>query len=291
MATTDEQVKKVEKSMHAFKNLEGMDYYPQIFIPFYGELKSRKNSKQAKSEVVTSPTLIIYTGDEQQEVYKGYKVNEMDELEEIPTPVDEEYARNNETWVLSLNEKRAPCEPDDLDCAGGGGGTGGTGGGGTGGGTTAVPSAIIDGLRIKCHKESWVAGASEVHILAYFTDQDGKWAYRENYEGGSLKGGRIKKIDRRDVRYEKWFNTNFYIAKDWDNNGSITNKVLANYVIFEHDSWPSSLRMAQFTHGSYEFGIQYRSADSYYDKAIVSKNSFAGRNVDNGCIEWRGQYQ
>ncbi len=71
--------------------------YPQIYIPYFEELKKRK----------TKENVIFINGigaDESQLAFQGYYF-ENDVI--VPTPflIDEEYAMNHEVWVISLNER------------------------------------------------------------------------------------------------------------------------------------------------------------------------------------------
>jgi hypothetical protein len=77
--------------------------YPQIFIPNYEELKKRGiiGSK--------NPTIFIYNSfrkaeDRKEGSFPSYAVDEKGQLMNIAS-VNEEYAKNNEVWVISINER------------------------------------------------------------------------------------------------------------------------------------------------------------------------------------------
>jgi len=65
---------------------------------------------------------------------------------------------------------------------------------GTSSKTMATPSAIVDEMKCKCHKESWAAGASEVNIITVVSDF-GFFEYDINLYGkGDNGGGKIYKV-------------------------------------------------------------------------------------------------
>ncbi len=295
---TEEDV--FDDALNAFLNIDSTNYYPQIFIPYYEELginSIESNSRVAFAE--SEPTIVIYSGDETQTVYTGYQLNAAGDLEEIDTPVDEVYAQNNETWVLSLNESTtSECQMAQLidnpgarltpsSCGGGGGGS--TGGGG-GSNNIADQDAFIKKIKIKCHKESWVAGASEVHIISIFTDGTNNWPNTgsrvELYGGGDHEGGMLYKVRRKDVRRENWKTTDFNILNNWAT--VYPNFLYSSIVIFEYDVFPTGRKTVDWGYG---LKFRYRSADSYYDEITIFQQGIDFQQRSNSCIEWLGEYK
>jgi len=200
-------------------------------------------------------------------------------LEETGFMVDEAYAMNNEVWVISINERYFGEEdPDDSDIMSNSNGR-----------TAASPSAIIDQIKCKCHKESWAAGASEVHMILVASD----WGFFNGdvnlYGNGQNEGGQIYKFRRKDVKKKRNKDVNFYILNDW--NDRAPGMPYGNYVIFEYDTWPTGLKTVTWFHGNTPYEWEYRSNDIYYDYNTVYNSSFNGYYVNNSCIEWLGQYQ
>jgi hypothetical protein len=158
----------------------GKELYPQIFIPFYDELK-------ASGKIgVGDPILVIYPGNEHKERRVGYAINADHQIVKVSSEIDESYAKKHEVWVISLNErvfstsdiKKAEDRKKDEDKK-----TGArafyAGMGNAYADCQDLPygeSPIygigrgvylkIPSLSIKTHKESWIAGASEVHSIA-----------------------------------------------------------------------------------------------------------------------------
>ncbi len=265
----------IEQALNKFRGIEGRDFYPQIYIPFYEEAKERRLANPLAKEalVAEDPVVVLYAGDETQTVYTGYMLNDSGELTESTLEIDEEYALYNEVWVISLNERIVDIDEVDNSTTG----------------TLSSPSALIDKIRIKCHKESWLAGASEVNIITFISDYRFYDLHFEDYGGGDHEGGRIYKFSRSSVRYESMKDINFYIYGHWDSKRP--NAPYAHYVIFEYDSWPTGRRDAKWVQGSDELTWKYRSSDGYYDKNTVYKTNFWPYQVNNSCIEWFGLYQ
>lgn len=266
-------------ALKAFKNIEGTDFYPQIYIPFYEKLKDKKaNSNARVLSVESEPIIVLFAGDDSQSIFPAYRLNDTGDLVETGHFVDEDFAKNNEVWVVSLNERYFGEETDNP-----GSNTPNNGR------TMASPSAIVDQIKCKCHKESWAAGASEVHIITLVSDYRFFNLDINLYGGGDHEGGRIYKFSRDDVKNKRNKDVNFYIINDWDDRAP--GRPYGHYVIFEYDTWPTGKRDAKWTQGGDELTWEYRSADGFYDKQTVIKYDFAFHYVNNDCIEWHSQYQ
>ncbi len=87
-------------NLAAFKNIESQNYFPQIFIPFYDELKAKGKLNDG------SPIIVPFvSGTENLNGYIGYTLNSNFKIEKLNFLIDEVFAQNNEVWVISLNEK------------------------------------------------------------------------------------------------------------------------------------------------------------------------------------------
>ncbi|HOU96645.1 MAG TPA: hypothetical protein PLN06_08490 [Bacteroidales bacterium] len=73
--------------------------YPQIYIPFYEELKSEGKLN------VKAPVFVFYTDENENGLYEGYVLSKKGRLSKLDYLISEEYARNNEVWVFSINER------------------------------------------------------------------------------------------------------------------------------------------------------------------------------------------
>ena len=97
--TKSKDMTSITQACDAFKGIGEENYYPQIFIPFYDELK--------ESGVLgtKSPVVVVHSGDDGTEEYVGYTLDSKGELTKTSFLVDEDYAMNNEVWVISINER------------------------------------------------------------------------------------------------------------------------------------------------------------------------------------------
>ncbi len=272
IARTETESYKV--ALKAFLNKEGINYFSQIYIPFYEELQKRKAKPNYQQK---SPVIILLAGDSQQDVFEGYQLED-GKFDKTRFLIDESYARNHEVWVISLNERYFGKQTSNLDYYN------------TNGRIEASASAWIENMKCKCHKETWAAGGSEVNMITVFSD----WGFYHDdtevntYGGGDYEGGNIKKFERKDVKNKTQRTVNFPLLNHWD--ARMPNTPYASYVIFEYDTWPTGLKKVTWNTGGQNYTREYRSADDYYDMSSVSKTFLHGYTVNNSCIEWNGLY-
>lgn len=94
----------IDKALDKFRNLEGEDWYPQIFIPSFDLLKEKQVIQGRNQGVFQVVPIIFYDGDETKIVVNGYLPDENGELVESVFGIDEQYAMENEVWIISINE-------------------------------------------------------------------------------------------------------------------------------------------------------------------------------------------
>ncbi len=90
---------KSAKINNTISFFDSINKYPQIFIPFYENLK---NSNKIGAN---NPILVIYTDENENGEYVGYQLNGSGNLQKLDFLIDEDFARNNEVWVFSINER------------------------------------------------------------------------------------------------------------------------------------------------------------------------------------------
>jgi hypothetical protein len=278
----------IPEVINAFNNIEGRTLYPQIFIPFYDDLK-------VIGKIGTvSPTLVIYTVDSPNSEYTGFKLGSDGKLKELDYKINESFAKQNETWVISINERvdNTGTVTKDLDNA-----SGRIQG-------VSYPNARFNKIKITSHKEEWVAGASEVHIKRYMSfyrfDQYSSNPVAGNYSSEDAvddgDGWRIKKVDRSDVG--DWLTVNWVYVSNWPNkyynfdNGSSFHTDYLYYVVFEYDAWPTGLRNAYIPDAggsTYTVYTCYRSADSYYKMSNIPEYQADGLSSSSG-FHFTSQY-
>lgn len=199
----------INDALNAFKNIDGSNYYPQIYIPKFQndeDLKRLKSNEGATNNAAEEQIVYIYySGDSEvdsatndNDSYAGYILDSSNQLVYWGM-VNEEYANENEVWIISINESVGNegnfCPPENINgvnqycpeslngCCGTGGGGGGDTPSGCNGDPDCDSTALsiawhpdmnlhypvnckIDQMLVKDYKESWLSGASEVSIKA-----------------------------------------------------------------------------------------------------------------------------
>ena len=285
-----------KSSLEAFKNIEGESYCPQIYIPFYAELKeaSAKNSSGRILSADSDPLFVFFTGDESQEIVPSYRLDGTNgEFIETDILVDEEYALSNEVWVLSINERIENGQlvnynennvASDQSFAR----------------TATTLRARITRVDIKCRKESWLAGKHEIRMRAastWYSMRNPSTGNKEAFYqiGSNALGDHMAKvrIRKRDVRRRKWkvVSMDYRFGSKW--NTDYGNHLI--YTIFEKDNWPAKLREASFRvpggGTSDKVYIAYCSSDDEWVTHYVTSSQAGNHHISNSCIKvWTGWY-
>jgi len=281
------------ESIDAFKGIEGTDYYPQIYIPYYEALNERKggSANMRVSSDHLSPVLVLYADDNPDDAFPGYQLDADGNLVDTGMLIDEEYAQNNEVWVMSLNESTCAydsgvpeiCDPKSAV----GGGSSHPGGGGG----TVAPSARIYHLGIRCRKERWLGGKSEVRILvALSTIQLKNPIYQEFRRSGPYEWTMLINMHRKDVKKGKGWDIKRKVVDRW--NDRWPDQTYISYCIFEYDAWPRGRRQVEFHNDGGSLYFDYRSGQSPYDqKTAIHQSNLSKVDIDNGCIFYTARYQ
>ncbi len=234
--------------------------YPQIFIPFYEDLKQ-------KGKLGTAPPVLVFrdgppTTDGK---YRGYAFKDGELVDR--GSISEEFARENEVWVLSLNERvnnRGEIHSSKI---------------------SNYYQSLITALTIKgknCMKEDWVGGKVDVNAIRWFDDFNQSSPSARYYGEAAPKGDRVANVSRKDAKKENVQNINFVFITGWNTDPSYMSLEYAYYVIFEYDPWPAGKHDVNFGNLTY----QYRSYEGYYDSNILHRNSADNYSVNSGCISW-----
>jgi hypothetical protein len=264
----------------SFRNIDKQEYFPQVFIPNYSNLK--KLGKIGKQK----PYIYIFNGDEDDnkaENYKGYQISNGKIAEK--TGINEKFANENEVWVISINERVI----------------------GDNNGNVVknlfskakLASATsnewkINNITVKVNLEGWAAGSAEVRLCAYvnfFLNTYNQVVFNDLfvYQGGGpfdlgdgFSVGVEKLVDKRIV--ESWKTTNYFKDNQYPLNESNNQSTKIHYVIFEHDSWPVANRSHTFGN---DVEIFYRSSDPFYTQGTWLANNgnywsnFSGVQISN----------
>ncbi len=272
-------------ALKAFHDIHGNTYHPQIYIPYLDELK------EAKVLGTGNPIIVPYAGQEPAdgEGYTGYFVDDRGELQRIEISIDSMQAGKKEVWVISLNEsvnsegKLDLVESNYTDIP-------------YGGRTNAVINCRIQKMTVKHHKESWVAGKSEVAIRA------ARWTWNGTSNGGSgsqvdigsnntsfdFRGHLIREFKRKEVNNQDEKTIHYTLQTNWAKNNFYSDPVWFGYVIFERDNWPTGLRTHHVNIPSAPVTTPrywtYRSADDYYSIGTIYN---MGPNFWSGPYWWQ----
>jgi hypothetical protein len=289
----DNSLVKAKESMNAFKNIDSKEYFPQVYIPFFDALK--KEGKIGK----TSPTIIIFNGDEKEANKNGLLGYMIDKKGKILTlqSIKENYAKQNEVWIISINE-RTVGTPQGIKLKGG----------------RLADSKDINSSSKVASVNAWEWQMSEIKVLV---DKDSGWLMGESevcmkavvdflpvngvsanylYSSGYLFLAGLCKDEQKIanvgiVRTHK--STNNFKWSDIIGNDAYNGSKYMYYVIYEDDNWPVGNRVASFDRvGGGIIQIEYRSADDYYSTDILlgSKGPLYANGVSVFGITFYGRY-
>jgi hypothetical protein len=133
----------VTKSIMGFE-YEGKTFYIQIYVPFVENVNPN-----------TRPVIVVGTDDDDTCEAPGYQVSESGKVTVIN--VTEEFAKENLTWVVSVNERVLPSGQVDAAIA-------------TDRNGVWKKSARISQVNVSDDKECWLNGESEISFVGAQTD-------------------------------------------------------------------------------------------------------------------------
>jgi hypothetical protein len=261
---------KLTDALNAFKNIGGHNYYPQIYIPGLDEKMISKNT--GREEINTDTIYVIYEGEDEVQAYPGYWLDDNDSLVLANIDVDEEYASTHIVIVISLNERVSddgiPEFPIETAPEG----------------TNIIRNFKIGNMTVKEHKESWVAGGSDVAIRAWLWTWNGRLDGNPNgaevdyfslRSTNDLRGILIRRFTRKEVNKKTEVYLNYPMQTDWNVNNYFQHPIIFGYVIFERDNWPVGTKTTAVLLPSPANNYRYftfRSADSEYSKGAIFGN-------------------
>lgn len=257
--------------LSAFANVDGKSYNPQVFIPFYEELK-----KTGKIGIET-PTLVVFNGKKKEkDLEEGYTLQN-GKISKLTFLVDQEYAKTHEVWVLSINDrtggdiKKKAGSAQLLD----------------------KPAALkkgrvayvrdygfLNGVGIYAHKESWASGANDVYVESFYSNGPPS-SNASTSVGNYIDDWNEQQVIGREFRTFAFnigeivlVQNNIYdkLFGGYGVNGAYGHRYFA-FALYEHDSWPESIKIAYITINGYTSEFGYRSAESPYMVNYVDARS------------------
>lgn len=253
---------KVNMLLEAFHNIDGSNYYPQIYIPNFDKLNSRYNLRITSDE--NQPEFIIYDGDETINEFPIYIYNEDGEIYQTDNTADENYAISNPIYIISFNENVNDSGNYDPIVQ-------------TPNQTNSSVNCKIFTITIKDLKENFVAGKSEVNIKAFSTT----WNHlllgistNQSVQISNMRtsddnqGHQIVHLFRAMKNQE--LQLSYPLITNWEVNSFFSDPIVYTYCIFEADKWPTPIRVSASlipsnpnSNSNKDF-FNFRSADDAY---------------------------
>ena len=241
------------EALAAFRNIDGNNYYPQIFIPDYEDYYQKEGD----------PVVVIYVTDKPSRdgsySYIGYKY-ENGGLVEYQM-IDEQVLQQERVWVISINENVDNI--GELPTSSYGGQMVNNGRAGR-----------IDRLAVYDAKESWAGGASELRIRGVLEswnglDSDGQVGGRPTVVSTSRPTGMsIKNIGRNEIGSEIEIDYPLHFLEE--DSKFLEDEVQLAFVLFEADVWPNDVSQATYRLANGEQRMfKYCSAQEHYDVGSV----------------------
>lgn len=101
-ASLSKERSSLTNAVWAAKSSYEQQLYPQIYIPNFEELQKDKIAFSSRDRIV----FVIWDGKETKDnTYPGYALNEEGYLERLDYRISEEFAKENEVWCISYNER------------------------------------------------------------------------------------------------------------------------------------------------------------------------------------------
>jgi hypothetical protein len=253
--------------VHSMKNIGGINYYPQIFIP---ELE-----EEAESEIIYT---VPYWEDDSYENYTIYtKGDEPYEIDST-TGHDTTSLMSKHIWVISVNE----CVDNDGEL------THGTTGEALDSSGSELHSPIeywqqpknkannliysLYGLTIKEHKESFLSGMSDVYIKRYICNESLAMT-NIDLNDDKYYGDKVHRFTRYMVRNHVGATPYFhYVTK---NNWDIHYRPIMAVLIYERDPlrWNRESKIPISIANNKEITVKYPSTDIYYLSTIFTNTN------------------
>lgn len=264
-------VEAIRESIVKIKNSDDITFNAHIHIPFFEDLKS--NDMLGKDE----PTIIFAaTDDPNKEYYQGYRFEINGSIIESEK-VNEEFAKLNEVWVFGINERFFEETIDNMESF--------VYEDFTNFRLESSPYQNIVNMKVKCHKESFAAGASEVNIISYVHDSG--FNNGDQTHGDPPGGSGIRDFSRKEVKNETWINVNYGIVANWNDNYPSWD--WCSYVIFEYDPIASN-NYVYWSSGGVQVQTAYRSSDTEYYSTPTAQYKGSSTSISVNCIEFTQSY-
>lgn len=289
MKISNEKVAKLKSISEAFKKLDGHSYNISFYIPFADKLQSTNNSL---GRLETGQEIYIFEEEDvaEQTAFEGYVLNEDAEYvtyeQLITEELAEELAVENSTPVIVVGLQEESIALQDFD--------GNyidpyTTSSNTTASTYGNKNFKIGNMTVKEHKESWIAGASEITVQMYKLENNNlqKISYINSHTAGGYSEFIFNKFSRSDVRNKKQKALNVSLGGPIDNTPSTLQNTKLFYVIYEADNWPVTTREVTFPYSvnGNSLKIKFGSSHSEYYNSNANSNQIP-ITTENNAIKF-----
>lgn len=235
-----------------------MRLYPQIYIPFIDEV-----------DLTDQPTIVVGSEDGGDCIALGYKpipgTNDYEVIE-----VDEDYARENLTWVISTNE--SVNERGELPAP------------------EKTTTLRASGLQVRhteyyvtSKKECWLCGDGELRVVWAHYDQ-----FCNEIPGWIGSSGNLEGISKKELNAWHEIDNEYYLIVGGQPSPFPSNYTVA-WVVYEYDNKPAVSATFPTPCGS-SVALHYKSNDSYYGKYGTEYSSFFAGNSSYSEVQQQIPY-
>ncbi len=286
---SDNDKASLQKSLEAFYNLDGQDWYPEIVITNFEEkyqkfLVSPNNKTYDASRPLIVP--VVYEDDDEstEDAYMAYQEQNDGTLTATNIMITQSNAATRDVLFIKIAEtcgvqnQQVNGEPFFIDCSSGGS---------TGGGQTVSPIFILNQMTGKQHKEA--VGRSEILVRTQGRRITGHFPLTVANVDLTSRGVEFK-YKRKWIRRKTpiTHNERYIFAEP------IPQGIFYDVLVFEWDAWPAPNHIQTFNLplGNGEFyttTLDFRSWQSPYNSE--TRQGISGWTFENNAIKYNFKFQ
>jgi hypothetical protein len=254
--------KTISELEDAFNGLDDRNYNISIYIPFADKPKANPNVNN--KGIDSNDDIFIFEGEDRSDIeyFEGYVLNEDGNYVSYEDLINEELAeelseKGKNIIIIGLIDWNAD----------------------GGGGPTSYPDKHFRfaTMTIKTHKESWIAGASDIAMQMYKYENGALQKINFINEGNSAGGSHyyFTQFTRSQVSNQTQKSLYMAVAGMIKTDPAVFANSKFYYAIYETDNWPTTIRNVYFTlpNGA-SLVISFGSSDPEYYNSNANGNVF-----------------